>query len=533
MMRNTKIKQMKALRFSCLAVVALLMLASCSKKAGQSAVTGWNYNDPAWGGFEVSLNPEQPTAPGLVFIEGGSFVMGRVSEDTRYQWDNIAHTVTVSSFYMDETEVSNRSYREFVYWMKRAYGEEFPDKVKAIYPDTAAWRDRLAWRESFVDNYFQSPSYDEYPVVGVSWEQAQAFCVWRTDRLNEKVLVDRGIIMLDQENLGTNAFQTDVYLAGKFEGETRGGMTNYDPSAGGEERPVRSTDGILYPYYRLPTEAEWEYAAVGLIGNTYDERVIEHKTYPWAGQSLRSVNKKYYGQFLANFKRSRGDAMGVAGNLNDGWDYTCPVKWYFPNDYGLYNMAGNVSEWCMDVYRKVVNPLGGDDVDPFRGNIYRTYAVDEDGEVLQGDDGQLVRKEVDPDFNRRNYRQANNVNYLDGDRGSNLNQDYWQEKKGEDGEEGEESMATEEGDEEEGEASDVTTLVGEDANTNAMYTREATDKSTISSLVNNRVRVVKGGNWNDRAYYLQSATRRYYDQDKSTSWIEFRCAMDNLGSNVK
>ena len=524
---------MKILKFSCLAVAALMLLASCNK-AGRSTVTGWNYNDPKWGGFEVASASEQGTAPGLVFIEGGSFVMGRVGEDPRYKWDNPAHTVTVSSFYIDETEVSNRHYREFVYWMNRAYGEEYPEKVRAIYPDTAAWRDRLAWRESFVEHYFQSPSYDEYPVVGVTWEQASAFCVWRTDRLNEKILVDRGIIALDQENLGTTAFQTDVYLAGKFEGETRGGLENYDPAAGGEERAVRRTDGILYPYYRLPTEAEWEFAALGLIGNTYDERVVEHKVYPWAGQSLRSANKKYYGQFLANFKRSRGDAMGVAGNLNDGWDYTCPVKWYFPNDYGLYNMAGNVSEWCMDVYRKVISPVGADDVDPFRGNIYMTYEVDEDGEVMVGEDGQIVRKEVDPDFNRRNYRQANNVNYLDGDRASNLSADNWLEKKANAEEGEEEDSYSEEGEEGEGEetTNNGPVLTGEDLNTNLMYTREAVDKSTISSLVNNKVRVVKGGSWNDRAYYLQASTRRYYDQNRSTSWIGFRCAMDRLGSRV-
>lgn len=521
---------MKILRFSCFMAAAVLLLVGCSKKGG-SSTTGWNYNDPKWGGYEVSDNSAQGTAPGLVFIEGGSFVMGHVTEDTRYRWDNSAHTVTVSSFYLDECEVSNRDYREFVYWMNRAYGEEYRDKVIAIMPDTAAWRDKLAWREGFVDYYFQSPSYDEYPVVGVSWEQASSYCIWRTDRLNEKILVDRGILMLDQENLGTNAFQTDVYLAGRYEGEVRHGLTDLNPAAGGEERQVRKTDGILYPYYRLPTEAEWEFAALGLIGNTYDERIVEHKTYPWAGQSLRSANKKYYGQFLANFKRSRGDAMGVAGNLNDGWDYTCPVKWYFPNDYGLYNMAGNVSEWCMDVYRKTVNPRGGEDLDPFRGNIYRTYEKDEDEGVLMGEDGMIVYKDVDADMNRRNYRQANNVNYLDGDRASQL--EKWQDEATEESEAAaEEEGGYEEG--EEGEESEEATLSEADKYTEQMYRRESNTKDIpTSSLVNNKVRVVKGGSWKDRAYYLQASTRRYYDQDKSTSWIGFRCAMDRLGSRAR
>ena len=517
---------MKITKISCLIAAALMMLASCGNRGGKSATTGWNLNDPQWGGFDASSNTEQKTAPGLVFIEGGSFVMGHVTQDDHYRWDNVAHTVTVSSFYIDETEVSNLSYREFVYWMQRAYGEEYPDKVKAIMPDTATWRDRLAWREGFVDYYFQSPNYNDYPVVGVTWEQAMAFCTWRTDRVNEKVLVDMGIIMLDQESIGTGAFQTDVYLAGRYEGETRKGLEDLNPSNGGEERAVRKTDGILYPYYRLPTEAEWEFASLGMIGNTYDERIVEHKSYPWAGQSLRSANKKYYGQFLANFKRTRGDAMGVAGNLNDGWDYTCPVKWYFPNDYGLYNMAGNVSEWCMDVYRKTVGQMRADDVDPYRGNIYRTYETDEDGEVLIGEDGLIVRKDVEADNNRRNYRQANNVNYLDGDRASNLGE--WMEPQADEDEEGyAEEEEVEEDEMENG------GLSGEDMWTNNMYRRKPDDpKENATSLVTNRVRVVKGGSWRDRAYYLQASSRRYYDQDKSTSWIGFRCAMDRLGSRA-
>ena len=519
---------MKILKFSSFLLVALLVFSSCGSKK-KSATTGWDYNNSEWGGFEVSSHNEQPTNPGLVFIEGGSFNMGYVTDDSRFQWNNTAHTVTVSSFYMDETEVSNVSYREFTYWMQRAYGEEYPERVKAIYPDTNCWRDKLAWRESFVDYYFQSPVYDEYPVVGVSWEQASKYCAWRTDRVNEKILVDMGIIVLDQTDLrGETAFQTDVYLAGQFRGESgKNELTNLDPAAGGEPRQARREDGILQPSYRLPTEAEWEFAALGMIGSTVDERIIEHKTYPWAGHSLRSANKAYYGQFLANFKRSRGDAMGVAGNLNDAWDYTAPVKWYFPNDYGLYHMAGNVSEWCMDVYRKTVQPVGADDMDPFRGNIYRTPELDEDNEVFIGDDGQIRYKEVDFQANRRNYRQANNVNYLDGDRASNL--DNWQDEVDEEEDEyGDEEEVVEE------EEYDEDAMSPDDESTNRMYRRVSDNQkeNPTSSLVNNKVRVVKGGSWKDRAYYLQSGTRRYYDQNKSTSWIGFRCAMDRLGSRV-
>ena len=507
---------MKIFKTSCIVMAAVMLLAGCSKR--QSATTGWNYNDSKWGGFENIDGPTQRTAPGLVFIEGGSFTMGRVADDSRYQWNNVAHTVTVSSFYLDECEVTNTAYREYVYWMQRAFGEEYPELVAAIYPDTNAWRDKLAWRESFVDYYFQNPVYDDYPVVGVSWRQANEYCRWRTDRVNEKILIDMGLLPLDQAELdGAQAFQTDVYLAGMYKGETREGLKNLDPAAGGESRQVRKQDGILVPYYRLPTEAEWEFAALGLIGNTYDERIVEHKIYPWAGSSVRSSNRKYYGQFLANFKRSRGDAMGVAGNLNDGWDYTAPVRWYFPNDYGLYNMAGNVSEWCMDVYRKDANPLGASDQDPYRGNIYRTVTIEDEEVLINDTTGSIVYRNVDDDMNRRNYRQADNVNYLDGDYASGINPDNWN--------------PTAEGDDEY--AEEGNRFTDQDSITNEMYRRVGNNNLTTSSLISNKVRVVKGGSLKDRAYWMQAGTRRYYDEDKSTAWIGFRCAMDSFGPRHK
>lgn len=516
---------MKIFKFSALLSASLLLLVACNNK-NKSAATGWNYNDPNWGGFEVNDRTEQITAPGLVFIEGGSFVMGRIADDPHHQWNNTAHTVTVSSFYLDETEVSNIMYKEYVYWMTRAFGEEYPERVRDILPDTNAWRDRLAWREGFVEYYFQSPIYYDYPVVGVSWEQASKFCTWRTDRYNERILVDAGIIVLDQTDLrGESAFQTDVYLAGQYRGEAGKELVNLDPAAGGEPRQVRLSDGILSPSYRLPTEAEWEFAALGMIGNTYDERIVEHKVYPWAGSSVRSANQKYYGQFLANFKRSRGDAMGVAGNLNDGWDYTAPVKWYFPNDYGLYHMAGNVSEWCMDVYRKDPNPVGADDMNPFRGNVYRQAVYVDDEISINDTTGSINYRNVDDDLNRRNYRQADNINYLDGDYAStiydysrNENIDKWV-SEGSDDEEVEE-----------GENEDYRS--NPDSVTNMMYRNKTARPGDVTSLMNNKVRVVKGGSWRDRAYWLQAGTRRFLDQDRSTSWIGFRCAMDHHGSRA-
>src|SRR5438045_5588113 len=103
---------------------AIIFLVSCGKE--KSAVTGWSYNDPKNGGFEVTPYDEQETGPGLVLIEGGTFTMGRTEQDITMDWNNIPSRVTVSSFYMDETEVANVHYLEYLYWLGRVYGGDYP-----------------------------------------------------------------------------------------------------------------------------------------------------------------------------------------------------------------------------------------------------------------------------------------------------------------------------------------------------------------------------------------------------------------------
>ncbi|PJA07516.1 MAG: gliding motility lipoprotein GldJ [Flavobacteriales bacterium CG_4_10_14_0_2_um_filter_32_8] len=492
--------QGKGIKYLILMLVAIPMLFTACKKE-QSSATGWNFNDPKNGGFQKIPYLEQETGPGLVLIEGGRFTMGRVEQEVHYDWNNIPRTVTVSSFYMDETEVTNFMYLEYLYWLDRVYSADYPEVYKKALPDTLVWRSKLAYNEPYVEFYLRHPAYRDYPVVGVNWLQANDYCAWRTDRVNEIILIREGLFEHYPNQINEDNFNTDAYIVGQYEsGKRVDGIPDLNPNK--EYRNVTMEDGILLPEYRLPTEAEWEYAAYGLIGNTIDELIPDRKLYPWNGHAIRNSNDKYIGQILANFKRGRGDNMGVAGKLNDNADITAPVYSYWPNDYGLYNMAGNVSEWVMDVYR----PLTGEDADdfrPFRGNVYKTKALDEDGAIMEKDSlGHIIRRDVDPLKDnlqdRRNYKQADNINYMDGHWESNI---YY------------------------GDMTENPKL-GEEDPLKSMY------EFGKSSLINDKARVYKGASWKDRAYWAVPGTRRYLTEDQSTPYIGFRCAMTRVGSPI-
>ena len=191
--------------------------------------------------------------------------------------------------------------------------------------------------------------------------------------------------------------------------------------------------GLLLPDYRLPTEAEWEYAAKALIGTQYvDENQSNQRIYPWDGSSVRNPKKgRKQGQMLSNFKRGRGDYAGIAGRSNDGAIITEQIYAYPANDFGLYNMAGNVNEWVYDVYRPLSFQVEND-LNPIRRNGYLDEA--------------------------KNYDKKNN-----------------------------------------------------------------------NSIIDDKLRVFKGGSWSDVAYWLAPGTRRFLDQDSATATIGFRCAMIGVG----
>jgi len=320
-------------------------------------------------------------------------------------------------------------------------------------------------------------------------------------------------------------------------GKGKGGTKN---SKGETQEPknlyAQRTSGIILPEYRLPTEAEWEYAAAADVGQREYNSYKGQKKYPWSGSYTRSGKRQYKGDQLANFKQGKGDYGGIAGWSDDGADITNKVKSYAPNDFGLYDMAGNVAEWVADVYRPIVDDEVSD-FNYYRGNVYTKNKIGEDGKVelvtaetqvfdtlpngkvvARNFPGQISQVPVDENetYLRQNFDKSDHRNYRDGDKQSTRYFDFG---------------SSEEGD---GKLSDEKRMYDSPKHNVSVDSigkmiRSFDKSSKRTTLVNDDVRVYKGGSWRDRAYWLDPAQRRYFPQDMATDYIGFRCAMSRVG----
>jgi gliding motility-associated lipoprotein GldK len=396
---------MKRQLIAVLALTALVFgMTSCSKKGKSKGLP----DNGQLVGVSPSIKKSMGKPLGMVYIPPGTFHMGPSDEDVNFNFTARNKQVSINGFWMDATEITNNEYRQFVWWtrdslaamalnffkagpngdtavdwkkmatvkyndpkvlegiadklilsvndrlkgrmeidpQKVVYHIEYFDLKEAakienkrqprskyivrydekIYPDTLCWmRDwSYSYNDPMTKKYFAHPSFGNYPVVGVSWKQAMAFANWRSNYLNS---------FLERKKY---AVESD---------------------------------------FRLPTEAEWEYAARG--GR-------QQSTYPWGNYYLR--NKK--GCLLANFKPGRGNYP------EDGGFYTVRADAYWPNDWGLYNMAGNVAEWTSSYYYEGAYNFQHDMNPDIRFNAKSDEYDAEGNLVAKGDPPRMQRKVV-------------------------------------------------------------------------------------------------------------------------------------------
>lgn len=469
---------------------------------------------------------------------------------------------------MDATEVTNMMYLEYLDWIKTNFppsNSNYTDIYNGALPDTLVWRNRLGNTEDLVENYLRNPAYGQYPVVGVSWIQANEFAKWRSDRYNEKILMDEGYLATNRELNGNRRnndenvevkekatgiqsnFSIETYVLNpnstygdRNEDRLNGRINqrNSKDTTNTEFKSASRETGLITPKYRLPSESEWEYAALALQENRDFNMYRGRKKYPWSGQYTRSGERQILGDQLANFKNSDGDYGGIAGWSDDGADITNAVKSYAPNDFGLYDMAGNVAEWVADVYRPIVDDEFND-FNYYRGNVYTKNEISADGKTskiigedeveyktllngkrvavrLPGEISKIQVQENDTRF-RTNYSESYNINFRDGDKRSSRN--FL------DQEEFTDSIS--------GSNPEETRSMYNSPNLRALndadeFMYDDSDKRT--SLINDQARVYKGGSWKDRAYWLDPAQRRFYSEELSTDFIGFRCAMSRVGA---
>ena len=406
------------------------------------------------------------------------------------------------------------------------YGED--KNLRRIFtsalPDTLVWRNPLGFNEDMVNNYLRHPAFQNHPVVGVSWKQASNFAKWRTQRVNERVLGEKGYLNNDSISNPESklSFDTNAYLldpTNAYDGRINSLIG--DKSISENDTIYASIeDGLLLPAYRLPTETEWEYAALGMNELRSANLYRGKKKFPWEGEYTRSQKKKKLGDQLANYKLGKGDYGGIAGWSETGSGITTSVRSYPANSFGLYGMGGNVAEWVADVYRPIIDE-DANDFNYYRGNVYSKPQITRDGKITTIDrenfkdqfqvmengrlkifklPGEIASEDLtEDDLRRINYTRAENRDFQDGDNESTRE------------------------------------FASSSNNLNRpMYSDPTLTKSSSTkrlTLISNEARVYKGGSWLDRSYYLDPAQRRFYPEYFATNFIGFRNAMSYMGED--
>ncbi|MCE3226117.1 MAG: Sulphatase-modifying factor protein [Bacteroidetes bacterium] len=288
------------------------------------------------GGFEKVPYELQETAPGMRLIEGNVIKPG----------SKLTRNDSVFTFFISITEETNGQYIGYLNWLKKYYSQ--PTYKRAL-PDTNVWlKENItdSLKDYLARNYLRNERFKNYPVVGVSPEQVMKYAIWKTDRVNEMILVREGLLDIAEPTDSTDEFSTEAYLSGKWRGPSSTKLPSFDQPA--RERDVRMEDGIFSPPFRMVTEAEWKLAALAM-----GDKEHYYLKIPKLYDSRKFDKKDYYGFFFIRPEKKGKSKKNLFLTLKDTIRLR-PVYHTKENNYRVKGLYDNVSEWVINAEGKPV-----------------------------------------------------------------------------------------------------------------------------------------------------------------------------------